>query len=88
MLSNVIDDTVRHFREVVMKDMNPHFLDYIDDRIVKLIEVDTRLLKNKLSKQLKPRMKKKQFVQRHSSISMSELPKTIKKGRLMRNESL
>ena len=43
MLPNVIDDTVKYFREVVMKDMNPHLLDDIVDRIVKLIEVDTTI---------------------------------------------
>ena len=43
MLPNVIDDTVKYFREVVMKDMNPHLKDDIVDRIVKLIEVDTTI---------------------------------------------
>ena len=37
---NVIEDTVKYFREVVMPDMNPHLREETIDRVVKLIGVD------------------------------------------------
>lgn len=39
-LPNVIEDTVKYFREVVMPDMNPHLREESIDRVVKLIGVD------------------------------------------------
>ena len=39
-LPNVIEDTVRYFRDVVMPDMNPHLREESIDRVVKLIGVD------------------------------------------------
>ena len=39
-LPNVIEDTVKYFREVVMPDMNPHLREEAIDRVVKLISVD------------------------------------------------
>ena len=39
-LPNVIEDTVKYFRNVVMPDMNPHLLDESIDRVVKLISID------------------------------------------------
>lgn len=39
-LPNVIEDTVKYFRDVVMPDMNPHLREESIDRVVKLIGVD------------------------------------------------
>ena len=43
MLQNVIDETVKYFREKVMPDLNPHLKDDTIDKIVKLISVDTTI---------------------------------------------
>ena len=39
-LPNVIEETVKYFRDVVMPDMNPHLREESIDRVVKLIGVD------------------------------------------------
>lgn len=47
ILPNVIDDTIKYFREEVMKDLNPHLKDDTIEKFVKLIGVDTTIPKSK-----------------------------------------
>ena len=43
----VIDATIDYFRKTVMQDMNPHLLDDVVDKFVKLIGIDTTISDNK-----------------------------------------
>lgn len=46
-LQNVKDDTIKYFREEVMKDLNPHLKDDTIGNIIKLINVDTTISDSK-----------------------------------------
>lgn len=46
-LQNVIDDTIKYFREEVMKDLNPHLKDDTIGNVIKLINVDTTISDSK-----------------------------------------
>jgi hypothetical protein len=49
---NVIDDTIKYFRDEVMDDLNPHLKDDVIDRMVKLIDVDITIPDSKKKKLL------------------------------------
>lgn len=49
---NVIDDTIKYFRDEVMDDLNPHLKDDVIDRMVKLIDVDVTIPDSKKKKLL------------------------------------
>ncbi|MBQ8329052.1 MAG: hypothetical protein IJX83_05430 [Lachnospiraceae bacterium] len=46
-LQNVIDDTIKYFREKVIKDLNPHLKDDTIGNVVKLINIDTTISERK-----------------------------------------
>lgn len=47
ILPNVIEDTIKYFRDVVMKDMNPHLLEDSIDKVLKLISIDPTIPESK-----------------------------------------
>ncbi|QKN24249.1 hypothetical protein GJQ69_06970 [Caproicibacterium lactatifermentans] len=47
---NVIDDTIKYFRDVVAKDLNPHMTDDTIDKLVKVIEADDNIPVSKKKK--------------------------------------
>ncbi|WP_156022019.1 ABC-three component system protein [Selenomonas bovis] len=47
---NVIDDTIKYFRNEVAKDLNPHTLDDTTDMLVKVIEADDSISESKKKK--------------------------------------
>ena len=50
---NVIDDTIKYFRNEVAKDLNPHTLDDTTDMLVKVIEADDSISESKKKKLMK-----------------------------------